>query len=251
MSDLIQRAKKESAFAPANGVVRDLYFEMIKEIERLQRENELLKSSGLQSIHDEIALRKRILRLESMLDRFGDKTPNNDLIERLQYSSRRVAAGDLTAMERKAILIAIGEAIAALAPVLPDLTDDWKPKTVNPDDNQHSPSPVPPEDVQKALEICNYNGYIYYSDRKKLYDLIERLQRENEQARKRVKELKEGHRQYDERCRRLESMLDRLIDEAGLARNLIGEKLYYSADNVLRECLEYAASHRSEDNDRS
>ena len=50
MSDLVKRAKKESAFAPANGTVRDLYFEMIDEIERLQREKEELDKSckGLQ-----------------------------------------------------------------------------------------------------------------------------------------------------------------------------------------------------------
>ena len=57
----------------------------------------------------------------------------------------------------------------------------------------------------------------------KLQQKIERLQRENES---------------------LEAMLDRFVYEMGLAQNLIDEMLYRSAHKVLKEGLEYAASHR-------
>ena len=126
-------------------------------------------------------------------------------------------------------------------------------------------SSVLPEDVQKALEICNYNGYIYYSDRKKLYDLIERLQRENESLKISEENGWAGYRALQETAKKhakireemnnriltLESMLDRLADPKCMLNPGIGVQdlgLQFEQDRLNR--LKYAASHRGKDDDR-
>ena len=67
MSDLVERARREGSFVSANGVVRELYFKMIDEIERLSGNLELCRegSAIMSRIHDKHV--KRIAKLEAEL----------------------------------------------------------------------------------------------------------------------------------------------------------------------------------------